>query len=97
MSVERRYSDFDSLKDYLNKSFPEFLIPPIPKKTSKNKNADTIEYRMALLDQFCKRLLDLAEIRYDAYVDSFFTERDFNTKYKVTRVVDPRYISKIDG
>lgn len=39
----------------------------------------------------------MLEIRYDAYVDQFFTEKEFNTKYKITRVVDPRYISTIDG
>ena len=48
--VQRRYSDFDWLRNILNKLYPRMYIPPIPgKKTGTRRfEQDFIEKRMKL-------------------------------------------------
>lgn len=56
--VKRRYSDFDKLRKLLEKFFPNFYLPPLPKKQIGNKRFETafIEKRMKKLELFINKI-----------------------------------------
>ena len=52
--VERRYSDFDTLRKLIQKYYPSFYVPPLPQKKMGNKRftESFIQKRMKFLNQF---------------------------------------------
>ncbi|XP_067938374.1 sorting nexin-4-like [Watersipora subatra] len=87
ISVWRRYSEFDILKDYLMVTFPYLVIPPLPEKrltgawqaasTTSSDNADPefLERRRIYLEQFLKRIFTLSDVSQDQVLLSFlYTE-----------------------
>lgn len=63
--VLRRFSDFDSLKVFLQKRWPSCYIPPIPdKKSVGNMDQKFIEDRRSLLEGFVKKVTELKHLWY---------------------------------
>lgn len=57
MTVERRYKDFDWLKDALIAAYPACLVPPLPEKSLFARFSEgLIEYRKRELERFLKRV-----------------------------------------
>lgn len=46
--VKHRFKSFEMLRDYLLRSYPEYIIPPLPKKSGKSSKRPDI--RMPLLE-----------------------------------------------
>ena len=64
VTIFRRYSDFEWLKDQLSKEYPFSIIPPVPEKDLNStvdklkgdENKDMIEYRKRALRKFLLRI-----------------------------------------
>lgn len=55
--IERRFSDFDKLREYLSKNYPDYFIPPIPKKVSSSTKPVTADYRSLALEKFMNMII----------------------------------------
>jgi hypothetical protein len=54
-SVRRRYSDFETFRDMLERESARVTIPPLPGKVFTNRfSDDVIEHRREGLQQLCK-------------------------------------------
>ena len=85
--VYRRYSDFDWLRNILNKLFPRLFIPPIPgKKTGQRRfEKDFIDKRMKFLQMFMDEIMENEELKTSEALIAFlsFTDRtQFERKMK---------------
>ena len=85
--VQRRYSDFDWLRNILCKLFPRLFIPPIPgKKTGQRRfEQDFIDKRMKFLQMFMDEIMENEELKANEALISFlsFTDRtQFERKMK---------------
>ena len=85
--VQRRYSDFDWLRNILVKLYPRLFIPPIPgKKTGQRRfEQDFINKRMKLLQLFLDEITENEELKASEALSAFlsFTDRSqFERKMK---------------
>ncbi|KAK6465150.1 hypothetical protein DFJ63DRAFT_332583 [Scheffersomyces coipomensis] len=86
--VKRRYSEFKSLRDNLNKLFPTIIIPPIPEKHS------LLSYLINSINN--SHEIDIIEMR-KRYFKTFLTEVVFNSSEKLRNCLllhkffDPNY------
>lgn len=68
-TVERRYSDFEWLKDILEWLHPGMPIPPIAKKGQFRRYDDKhLKKRMMILEMFLKKILEAPELRAEVVV-----------------------------
>ena len=76
--VQRRYSDFDWLRNILNKLYPRMYIPPIPgKKTGTRRfEQDFIEKRMKLLQKFMDEIIENEELKSCEALVAFLSYSD---------------------
>eukprot|EP00357_Protocruzia_adherens_P026785 CAMPEP_0115027936 /NCGR_PEP_ID=MMETSP0216-20121206/35919_1 /TAXON_ID=223996 /ORGANISM="Protocruzia adherens, Strain Boccale" /LENGTH=624 /DNA_ID=CAMNT_0002403859 /DNA_START=184 /DNA_END=2058 /DNA_ORIENTATION=+ len=76
-TVRRRYSDFQWLRMVLRKTFPGYIIPPIPEKqTSGRFKQDFIEYRRVFFSYFLASLLQNEIFRRSKCVEIFLSVVD---------------------
>ncbi len=62
--VERRYSDFEWLKKYLEYQLPGFPVPAISKKGQFRRSDDKhLKKRMMILEKFMNKLLEVPELK----------------------------------
>lgn len=80
LSIWRRYSEFDLLRDYLLVTFPAIVLPPLPEKRTTSAwqatvadktDPEFLERRRLYLEQFMKRLLLIPEVSQDAIILGF--------------------------
>lgn len=80
LTIWRRYSEFDLLRDYLLVTFPYIIIPPLPEKRTTSAwqaavadkaDPEFLERRRIYLEQFLKRLIIIPDLSLDAVVLAF--------------------------
>jgi sorting nexin-7/30/sorting nexin-8 len=68
-TVERRYSDFEWLKDMLQWLHPGLPVPPIAKKGQFRRYDDKhLKKRMMILEMFVNKLLEIPQLRAEPVV-----------------------------
>ena len=89
IKVERRYSDFEWLKEKLNFLYPGFPVPPISKKGHLRRYDEKhLTKRLIILEKFLNKIASIAELKSDELVHEFLTMKDvssfekFKSKYK---------------
>lgn len=77
--VWRRFSDFASLRNYLEKTYPAVVLAPLPPKgiMSLSKNDVFIEKRKARLESFLQRLAGHPSLCLDEYFCKFLSSEDW--------------------
>ena len=85
--VRRRFSDFDWLRNILQKFFPRIFLPPLPNKKIGNRRFenDFIQKRMSQLQIFINYIIKREELKSSEALVSFlkFTDRNqFESKMK---------------
>ncbi|KAK9368080.1 hypothetical protein V1509DRAFT_624207 [Lipomyces kononenkoae] len=81
LSVRRRYSEFESLRNGLVRLFPTLIVPPIPEKhtmadyaakpTKAKEDARIIDHRRRMLAVFLNRCRAMRQIREHAVFQKF--------------------------
>ena len=96
ITIMRRYSDFELLRNYLIVKYPSFIIPPLPDKASTNyimnkvfasDNSDFLSQRLSFLEIFLTRILRLTKLSKDIWFERFL----FLEKWR--EEVQPEYIT----
>ena len=91
LSVWRRYSEFDLLREYLLVMFPYLVLPPLPEKraTASWQSAVTdktdpefLERRRICLEQFLKRLSSISELSQDIVLLAFLNDNNHDGDWK---------------
>jgi hypothetical protein len=71
-TVERRYSDFEWVRDILQWLHPGLPVPPIAKKGQFRRYDDKhLKKRMMILEMFLNKLLEIPELRAEPAVENF--------------------------
>ncbi|CAD8184205.1 unnamed protein product [Paramecium octaurelia] len=81
--IARRYSDFEKLREYLVKNYPDFYVPPIPEKMASGSKIKVADYRSFALEKFMNTII--RQFWFDELVDNFFScqnENDLQNKLK---------------
>ncbi|CAK94151.1 unnamed protein product (macronuclear) [Paramecium tetraurelia] len=81
--ISRRYSDFDKLREYLVKNYPDYYVPPIPKKVTSSTKNKIADFRQLALEKFMNTII--RQFWFDSLVDSFFScqnDNDLQNKLK---------------
>ncbi|CAD8110082.1 unnamed protein product [Paramecium sonneborni] len=81
--ISRRYSDFDKLREYLVKNYPDYFVPPIPKKVSSSTKNKIADFRQQALEKFMNTIIK--QFWFDNLVDNFFgcqNDNDLQNKFK---------------
>ena len=86
-SVQRRFSDFDMLRQIIVKYYPSYLVPPLPSKKIGNRrfDIDFIMKRMKFLNLFINNLLKREEFKASEILVAFLSYTDrgkFEAKFK---------------
>lgn len=81
ISVRRRYSEFESLRNTLTKLFPTLIIPPIPEKhsmsdyaaapTKAKEDTTIIEHRRRMLAVFLNRCKSMTQVCHHSVYQKF--------------------------
>ena len=99
--VNRRYSDFDWLRNTLKKLFPRHVIPPLPGKKmgARRFDQDFIEKRMKFLQKFMNEVMNVETFKASEALVSFLrmSDRDqFDRKIKeMNSLICSNYIQDI--
>ena len=93
-TVERRYSDFDTLRKLLQKYYPSFYVPPLPLKKMGNKRfTDSfIRKRMKFLNQFINNVVQSESFKAFEVLYAFLSytdRRKFESKIKEYQTKTP--------
>jgi len=77
-SVQRRFSDFDSLRQIIVKYYPSYLVPPLPSKKMGNRrfDLDFIMKRMKFLNLFINNLVKREEFKSSEFLIAFLSYTD---------------------
>ena len=86
-TVQRRFSDFDSLRQIIVKYYPSFHVPPLPSKKIGNRrfDLDFIMKRMKFLNLFLNNLVKREEFKASEILMAFLSYTDrgkFEAKFK---------------
>jgi hypothetical protein len=86
-NVQRRFSDFDALRQLLVKYYPSYHVPPLPSKKITNRRFETdfIMKRMKFLNLFINNVLKREEFKASEILVSFLSYTDrgkFEAKFK---------------
>ena len=80
ITVMRRYSDFDLLRNFLLVKYPSYIVPPLPDKASTNymmnkvfsaDNSDFLSQRLSFLEIFLTRIHRLTKLSKDVWFERF--------------------------
>ena len=99
--VNRRYSDFDWLRNTLRKLFPRHVIPPIPGKKmgARRFDQDFIEKRMKFLQKFIDDVISIETFKASECLLAFLRMADreqFDRKIKeMNSLICSNYIQDI--
>ena len=79
-NVQRRYSDFDWLRQLLIKFYPGFNIPPLPKKNASSKRFETdfVIKRMKFLELFINKVMENESFKANEFIYAFLNYTDRN-------------------
>jgi hypothetical protein len=79
-TVQRRYSDFDTLRKLLIKYYPGFNVPPLPNKKMGNKRFDKkfIKKRMKFLQLFINSVVENESFKANEFILAFLSYDDRN-------------------
>ena len=82
-NVQRRYSDFDWLRQLLIKFYPGFNIPPLPKKNASSRRFETdfVMKRMKFLELFINNVIENESFKANEFIVAFLSYEDRN-KYE---------------
>ena len=85
--VQRRFSDFDALRQILVKYYPSYHVPPLPGKKIGNRrfDLDFIQKRMKFLNLFINNVVKREEFKASEILTSFLSYTDrgkFEAKFK---------------
>ncbi|KAI6651626.1 Sorting nexin-4-like [Oopsacas minuta] len=85
ITIMRRYSDFELLRNFLNVKYPSYVIPPLPDKASTNyimnkvfssDNSEFLSQRLSFLEIFLTRIHRLTKLSKDIWFERFlFVEK----------------------
>ena len=86
-TVQRRFSDFDTLRKLITKHFPSFYVPPLPNKKMGNRrfDQDFIVKRMKFLNLFINNLVQSESFKCSEILMAFLSYEDrgkFESKFK---------------
>ena len=86
-TVQRRFSDFDTLRKLITKHFPSFYVPPLPNKKMGNRrfDEDFIQKRMKFLNLFINSLVASESFKSSEILMAFLSYTDrgkFESKFK---------------
>ena len=86
-TVQRRFSDFDALRQILVKYYPSYHVPPLPSKKIGNRrfDLDFIQKRMKFLNLFINSVVKREEFKASEIIVSFLSYTDrgkFEAKFK---------------
>ena len=86
-AVQRRFSDFDALRQILVKYYPSYHVPPLPSKKIGNRrfDLDFIQKRMKFLNLFINNVVKREEFKASEALISFLSYTDrgkFEAKFK---------------
>ncbi len=86
-SVQRRFSDFDALRQILVKYYPSYHVPPLPSKKIGNRrfDIDFIMKRMKFLNLFINNVVKREEFKASEILIAFLSYTDrgkFEAKFK---------------
>lgn len=74
LKVERRYSDFEWLREKLNFLYPGSPIPPISRKGQFRRYDDKhLTKRQIILEMFLNKLVSIPELKSEEIVHEFLT------------------------
>ena len=99
--VNRRYSDFDWLRNTLRKIFPRYVVPPLPSKKmgARRFDQDFIEKRMKFLQKFIDEVVEVETFKASEALIAFLkmTDREqFDRKIKeMNSLICSNYIQDI--
>ena len=99
--VNRRYSDFDWLRNTLKKFFPRYVIPPLPNKKmgARRFDQDFIEKRMKFLQKFIDEVINVETFKASEALVCFLKMNDreqFDRKMKeMNSIIFSNYIQDI--
>jgi hypothetical protein len=93
-TVQRRYSDFDSLRKLIQKYYPSFYVPPLPDKKMGNKRFTEkfIQKRMKFLNLFINNVVKSESFKASEILYAFLTYDDrqkFESKLKEYQTKTP--------
>ncbi|CAD8178248.1 unnamed protein product [Paramecium pentaurelia] len=96
----RRYSDFDKLREYLVKNYPEYYVPPIPEKVSTGTNNNIADFRQLALEKFMNTVI--RQFWFDNLLENFFScqnDKDLqnNLKQQKQRQYDIQNLMTLNG
>lgn len=96
-SVERRFSDFDNLRKELQKMYPGYIVPSIPKKkVGKAFEPAFLQKRKVQLQNFLKEIMFHPLLRSSELIITFLTmtSKDWENKSKAfAKTTPPKDIS----
>ena len=104
--VERRYSDFDTLRKLIQKYYPSFYVPPLPLKKigTKNFSDSFIHKRMKFLNKFINAVVKSESFKASEILYAFLNYTDrakFESKFKEYQTRTPtQYVEEyktLDG
>jgi hypothetical protein len=81
--VKRLDTDFDTLRDYLLRQYPQTIIPPLPAATKKKLTPNQTRKRMAYYQRFLNCILKSQVLRTSKFLVAFLQETNqeaFNVK-----------------
>lgn len=82
-SVRRLDTDFDTLREYLLRTYPQTMIPPLPNKTTKKLNKLQTQKRIQFYQRFLNSILKSSVLKTSKFLVSFLqenTQEAFNLK-----------------
>jgi len=92
--VERKFTDFDTLRKLIQKFYPGFYVPPLPiKKTSNKKFTESfIQKRMTLLNHFINSVVQSESFKSFEFLHAFLSYNDrkkFDSIFKEYQTTTP--------
>ncbi|CAD8049610.1 unnamed protein product [Paramecium sonneborni] len=97
--VFRRYSDFEWLRESLQKFYPAFIIPPIHKKRSRSFEDVYLNKRMIFLQRFLNSIFKSYELKSNIIVKNFLSMTQNNEFKKfqesITKTAPPQTIQRM--
>lgn len=82
-SVRRLDSDFDTLRDYLLRTYPQTQIPPLPNPTKKKLTKHQTTKRIMFYQRFLNSILKSSVLKTSKFLVAFLQETNqeaFNLK-----------------
>ncbi|CAD8134025.1 unnamed protein product [Paramecium octaurelia] len=97
--VFRRYSDFEWLRDSLQKFYPAFVVPPIHKKRSRSFEDAYLNKRMIFLQRFLNSIFKSYELKSNVIVKNFLslTQNNEFKKFQesITKSAPPQTVQRM--